>query len=99
MSLDDKGKGPEDAEQFAGQSSDFLLATAFDAPGKNNIYLKQEIIKALRLAADGEVNSKTFERVMSPLTDLAPKLDEDSPIRQLIAELQALQTAGAAKDD
>jgi len=50
VSLDPERGHIEDARGYAGKSYDFLLATAFNEPGNNNLYLKEEIIKALRMA-------------------------------------------------
>lgn len=83
----------ESARAFAGQSSDHLLVTAFQAPGKNNLYMKQEVIKALRLAADGKANSPEFFRILNELKSLLPDLEPDSPVTKLILELHAVQTA------
>jgi predicted ATPase len=88
----------EDAEGFAGQSSDYLLATAFQVPGKNNLYLKQEIIKALRLAADGLVETSEFSETMDRLLDLLPSLGEDSSVAKLIRELQEAKTGGTTSE-
>ncbi len=88
VSLDPDRRKVESARAFAGKSYDFLLATAFDEPGNNNMYLKEEIIKALRLAADGKVQSEEFATALSVLTDILPKLDQQSPVAQLIGELQ-----------
>lgn len=88
VSLDPDRRKVENASAFAGKSYDFLLATAFDEPGNNNLYLKEEIIKALRLAADGKVRSDEFASTLQALTDILPKLDTGSPISKLILELQ-----------
>jgi hypothetical protein len=88
VSLDPDRRKAESASDFAGKSYDFLLATAFDEPGNNNMYLKEEIIKALRLAADGKVDSKEFAAALGVLKDMLPKLDQQSPIAQLIGELR-----------
>lgn len=96
VSLDPDRRRVEDARDYAGKSYDFLLATAFDEPGKNNLYLKEEIIKALRLAADGEIKSRAFTDTLAILSDSLPKLDQQSPVAQLIKELQAAATVGVA---
>lgn len=80
-----------DAEDYAGQSSDHLLATAFQSPGNNNLYLKQELIKALRLAADGMAGTPEFDEVLHGMLKLTPSLDKDSPATELIRQLQLAQ--------
>jgi predicted ATPase len=96
VSLDANRREAEDAEAFAGQSYDYLLATAFQVPGKNNLYLKQEIIKALRLAATGNAATDEFASIVAGMVDLLPKMERDSPVARLIRELQAAGKASAS---
>lgn len=97
VSLDPDRRRVESARDFAGKSYDFLLATAFDEPGNNNMYLKEEIIKALRLAADGRVRSKEFLNALRVLTDSLPKLDPESSVAKLIGELKDVSRIEAAR--
>ncbi|WP_428969904.1 AAA family ATPase [Sphingomonas sp. Xoc002] len=87
VSLDPERRKAESASGFAGKSYDFLLATAFDEPGNNNLYIKEEIIKALRLAADGQIKSTEFVDTLAALSEFLPRLDTESPVARLIAEL------------
>jgi predicted ATPase len=89
VSLDRDRPSADVGEAFAGQSSDYLLATAFEAPGNNNLYLKQEIIKALRLAANGKVASPRFAKTVDELVALLPHMKSESPVAQLIRQLAA----------
>lgn len=75
------------SDEFSGQSSDSLLVNAFQVPGKNNLYLKQEIIKALRLAADGKKDSEEYKLLVEEMMVLLPHLEPDSPIAQVIRNL------------
>lgn len=97
VSLDPDRRKAESARAFAGKSYDFLLATAFDEPGNNNMYLKEEIIKALRLAADGKARSEEFATALSGLTDILPRLDQQSPVAKLIGELQDVSAIGVVQ--
>jgi hypothetical protein len=96
VSLDPRRRRAEDARGYAGKSYDFLLATAFDEPGKNNLYLKEEIIKALRLAADGKTSTQAFTSSLTILTESLPRIDAKSPVARLILELK--EAAGAEAD-
>lgn len=89
VSLDPNRGQAEDADEFAGQSSDYLLVNAFHVAGKNNLYLKQEVIKALRLAAEGKASSQEFTETVSAMVELLPSMDADSPVANLIRELQS----------
>ncbi|OKA24037.1 hypothetical protein BOH74_12150 [Pseudomonas versuta] len=77
-----------ESADISGKSSDHILATAFETPGKNNLYIKQEIIKALRLAANGKVQSDEFQETVDWLVTLLPKLEEQSSVSQVILNLQ-----------
>lgn len=81
------------ATEIAGKSSDHLLATTFQTPGNNNLYLKQEIVKALRLAAKGETDSVEFTDLVDWMVTLLPKLGEDSSVAQIIRDLKAAAIA------
>ncbi|MCY1461810.1 hypothetical protein D9M71_795070 [compost metagenome] len=81
------------ATEIAGKSSDHLLATTFQTPGNNNLYLKQEIVKALRLAAKGETDSVEFTELVDWMVTLLPKLGEDSSVAQIIRDLKTAATA------
>ncbi len=87
VSLESQRRTAEDSEPYAGQSSDFLLLAAFKVPGKNNLYLKQQMVEALRLAADGDVTGERYQTIVSSLADVAPSLDEGSPVKELIENL------------
>jgi len=96
VSLDPNRREAEDAEAFAGRSADYLLVAAFQVPGKNNLYIKQEIIKALRLAANGKAATNEFANILEGLVVLLPQMEEDSPVAELIRELQEAAEASMA---
>ena len=87
-----------DASSFSGQSADHILATAFHVPGKNNLYVKQEIVRALRLAADGESDGDQFEAILSGLQLLVPNLEPESALASLIGQLASAKLEGAEHD-
>jgi AAA domain, putative AbiEii toxin, Type IV TA system len=90
VSLDDNGRRAEGGEDFSGRSSDYLLVEAFKVPGKNNLYLKQEVIKALRLAANGMVSTSQFAALVDRMAALLPNIEASSATAKLIRELQDL---------
>lgn len=84
------GTGNDESEagtDFAGQSADYLLVNAFEAPGNNNLFLKNEVVKALRLAADGKAATQEYSDVVQPLLRALPNLDRESPVAALIDQL------------
>lgn len=88
VSLDPDRRRAESAVAFAGKSYDYLLATAFEEPGNNNLFVKEEIIRALRLAADGKTRSAEFVELIGWLTSIQSTLRNDSPIVELIEDLR-----------
>jgi predicted ATPase len=95
VSLEDNSAKTAPANDLAGKSLDFLLATAFHVPGKNNLYLKQQIIKLLRLAANGDAESQEFAMEVKQLVELLPRLEARSPIAKVIRELKAVGDAAS----
>lgn len=77
----------QEASTFSDESVDFILATAFRTPGKNNSYLKNQIIKALRLAAAGKALSDEFAEIANEMAELQPKLDQESHLAKLMKQL------------
>ena len=86
VSLEPDRRRAEDAGAFSGKSYDYLLATAFDEPGNNNLFVKEEIIRALRLAADGKSRSAEFVDLLDWLTSIQSSLRDD-PIIEIIENL------------
>jgi predicted ATPase len=97
VSLDPDRRRAESALAFAGKSYDYLLATAFEEPGNNNLFVKEEIIRALRLAADGKSRSPEFAELLGWLTSIKSNLQNDSPIVELIEELREAAKLGGVR--
>ncbi len=89
VSLDPERRNAENSDAYAGKSYDFVLATAFNEPGNNNLYLKEIIVKALRLVADGKISTPEFKKSLTILVENLPKLKQESPVAKLIREIQA----------
>ncbi|MES0091031.1 AAA family ATPase [Mesorhizobium sp. M0030] len=76
----------------AGRSVDRLLARLFKLPTANNLYLRDEIVSALRMAADGKVGSAEFATVVDGLSDMAENIDKHEPVTEVIAALVSART-------
>lgn len=87
VSLDPHRQTVESGAAYAGDSVDEVLVRAFDVVGKNNLFVKQRLVEALRLAADGKILSTQFSEAIAPLARLAPSLEPDSATRDLIVQL------------
>ncbi|WES64624.1 AAA family ATPase [Microbacter sp. GSS18] len=94
-SFDPKRQVAEPGADYAGDSVDEVLVRAFDVPGNNNLYLKQRLVEALRLAADGAAASPEFRAAMEPLLEIAPRLDPGSPTLGLIEQLRKARERSA----
>lgn len=96
VSLDPSYGETPTAGDLSGKSADYLLVNAFHVAGKHNLYLKQEIIKALRLAADGEAASEEFASIVNPMKKLFAPGDTSNPVATLITQL--LEAGNMARD-
>lgn len=94
LSADPQRPVASPGHEFSGDSIDEVLVRAFDVPGKNNLFLKQLLVESLRIAADGESDTERFAELLNVLGPLASKLEEGSPMRDLIYGLVELREGG-----
>lgn len=69
----------------AGKSPDELLLNAFRVDARNNLYLKELVISALRLIADQKTDSREFHRIRRELQSALGVLPSDDP-RALVVQ-------------
>jgi hypothetical protein len=83
------------AKELQGQSADYLLAEVFGAPMPNNLYVRDRIVTALRMIANGDVNSKAFGEALTDLRKFAAELEPSDPAAELIRTVEdAARDAG-----
>jgi predicted ATPase len=70
-----------------GASTDELLAKEFGVVGDDNLFLKQEVIKAANSIAQGDINSVEFQNRVSALSNYRNKLGENSKIGKIIGDM------------
>lgn len=70
--------------EVAGQSSDFLLLNAFGVASRNNLYLKQLVVSALRLIADEQMSTPAFHSAKEELVRARDLLEHDDPAWRVI---------------
>lgn len=75
---------------LSGVSADEILIKAFKVASAGNLYLKQQILKALRLVSDMKMATEEFAELRQELNTVLPYMEEGDPSRELIAELIAL---------
>lgn len=95
VSLDQDGLPP--TRDLQGQSADFLLAEAFGLPTNGNLYIKNRIVEALRLVANGKARSKEFTEILTDLQKFEMDLDDDDPSKVIIANLQEVSDRAGRK--
>lgn len=82
-------------KELQGQSADYLLAEVFGAPTSNNLYVRDRIVAALRMMANGDVNSKDFREALADLRKFAAELEPNDPASELIRNVEeAARDAG-----
>lgn len=96
ISLDPDRERSDAGLKYAGDSIDEVLVRAFDVADGNNLFVKQRLVKALRLAADGEIMSPEFSSTLGPLVPLLANLSTESPTKDLIEQLVRAREGGGA---
>lgn len=86
ISLDQEKLPP--ARELQGQSADYLLAEAFGLPTNGNLYVKERIVEALRLVANGKAHSRDFADTLADLRKFVDDLADDDPSKTIINNLQ-----------
>lgn len=92
----DKADMPS-AEEISGQSADYLLAELFGLPTNNNSHVREQIVVALRLAADGKAGTLEFESAVDRLQKFAKDMEPDDPVRVVIDGLRKVVAEAAGK--
>lgn len=82
-------------KELKGQSADYLLAEVFGAPTSNNLHIRGRIVAALRMIANGDMNSKAFGEALDDLRKFATELESSDPAAELIKNVEeAVRDAG-----
>jgi predicted ATPase len=95
ISLDQDGLPP--TRDLQGQSSDFLLAEAFGLPTNGNLYVKGQIVEALRLVANGKARSEQFKEILAELQKFGDDLADDDPSKTIIENLKEVANHAGRK--
>jgi hypothetical protein len=78
-----------DADDVAGRSVDEVLVRAFGMAGPDNLYVKQSLVRALRMASDGRFNEPEFLVLTNGLEASLTARGLAPGIRRVIDDLQA----------
>lgn len=86
----------QDGGAVAGRPVDYLLVQEFDVASGSNYYVQEEIVKALRLAADGERAGMEFQQTVARLDEIQPLIRDNPGVVALIDDLRAIAERGRA---
>lgn len=85
------------SEEIAGQSADYLLAEVFGAPMHGNLYIRERVVSALGLIAEGKARSSEFEHVLADLANIAKVVRPDDPIKSILGDISEVARAAGTK--
>lgn len=74
---------------------DYLLVEAFNVASGDNYYIQEQLIEALRLAADGDAHSTKFQSIVQMLTKVKPLIKDSPGIIELISDLNNIALKAA----
>ena len=83
--------GEQTNGSLSGSSADEVLIRAFGTPGNSNLYLKTLLVKALRLAADGEFDTARFDEITNILENIRKRLDPGDASVEIIQGLAEIK--------
>ena len=78
-----------DAEHTAGRSVDEVLVRAFGMAGPDNLFVKQTLVRALRMASDGKYNGPEFSALENLLRASAMANGLAPAVRRVIEDLES----------
>lgn len=76
--------------EVAGRAIDYLLVEAFDVASRDNYYVQEQLVKALRLAADGEARGAEYQDTVRTLARIRSMIDDSPGVVELIGDLERI---------
>lgn len=76
--------------EVSGRPVDYLLVEAFDVATRDNYYVQEQLVKALRLAADGEAKGSEYQDVVRTLAKIRPIITDSPGVVDLIGDLEKI---------
>jgi predicted ATPase len=80
----------QDGTEVSGRPVDYLLVKAFDVASGANYYVQEELVKALRLAADGASKGEEFQTSVRELAELRSLINDSPGVVELIGDLEKI---------
>ncbi|MFC0388297.1 AAA family ATPase [Muricoccus vinaceus] len=88
---------PQNGHEVSGRPIDYLLVKAFKVASGNNYYVQEELVKALRLAADGLIAGSEFHTTVRGLVEIRPLITDNPGVIELISNLEKIMVRGSVK--
>lgn len=85
------------SETISGQSADYLLAEVFGAPMAGNLYIRERVVAALGLIAEGQAKTAKFQKVLADLSKIANLVRPDDPIKSIIGDISEVARVAGTK--
>lgn len=76
--------------EVSGRPIDYLLVEAFDVASGDNYYVREQLVKALRLAADGGARGAEYQDTVRALVRIRPMIEDSPGVVELIGDLEAI---------
>lgn len=89
--VDLEGARANPIDSPTGKSVDEVLVREFGVANDGNLYLRQLLVDSLRLVADRKTQSKEFMSGLADLKNAARNLPDDSPIREVVRDLEQVR--------
>lgn len=69
---------------------DYLLVEAFNVASGENYYVQEQLVKALRLAADAEAGGDEYQDSVRTLAKIRPMIKDNPGVVELIGDLERI---------
>lgn len=86
----------QDGDAVSGRPVDYLLVREFEVASGSNYYVQEQLVEALRLAADGERAGGEFQQTVAKLVEIQPLIRDNPGVVALIDDLRVIAERGRA---
>lgn len=83
--------------EVSGRPVDYLLVEAFNVARGDNYYVQEQLVKALRLAADGEARGSEYQDTVRTLTKIRRMIADNPGVVELIIDLEKIAQKSVKK--
>ena len=87
----------KDGSEVSGRAIDYLLVEAFDVVSGDNYYIQEQLVKALRLAADAKAADDEYQDTVRNLSRIRKKIEDSPGVVELIGDLESIARKAISK--